>query len=233
MAGFRTGIQQSLFPRLCKGASLKIQVPRDYEINALNNYIYPEFFINMNTVDGSCSFDGGIIYKEHKWIAFIYGGDTYKKIWVEADITDKIGKKVDLKFKGEVVEGEHSLCLYVDNKRVLTINRHTQNLGLIAEQASRSGIWRLSYELNLVPTKEAGTNYIINSNNKGRAYFKNASFAYAYPIDINDILIAGYKYEVMKNCDNNEYPKEVIEKVCDISSVGDSYMMSSIDFRNY
>ena len=44
MPGFRTGIKQKGFKRLCKGGSMKVQISDFSDMNAIEGEIYQEFF---------------------------------------------------------------------------------------------------------------------------------------------------------------------------------------------
>lgn len=243
MPGFRTALEQSRFPKLALGGQCNFVVPRD--LNALpytddKKGIFPEFFISMNSVKEGTVYDGGILKKGDQWYAFIFGGSSTKTIWKETRLENLDGQTVNVKFKGKKINGVHQVCLYVNYNLVVTVGpedkssqycvENNKSMGIHAEAPSRHGVWRLRYELNLVPQqKEAG--YISYTDSEGRAYFRNASVRDASPVDDSGYTIPYQSTDTIINNDG-EYGQSVVNKVCTVSNSGIDHFTSSIDFNN-
>ncbi|NRR01824.1 hypothetical protein HP570_06290 [Brevibacillus sp. RS1.1] len=242
--GFRSAIKQSEFGETVVGGEANLKVPGNSYINAIAEKIYPEFFITINSEDGS-TFDGGVILEGKQWKAVIFGGG----VWKEIKLPSITGKTVKLKFGGEIDErGEYIVKLHVINtsgktlgsvfvdKDTPTYDKNgnlTGKLGWLAENPYWRGLKTVGFELNMVPKSDKGYYHQTTDNYGKRAFFQGAEFSIAVPVKKagGTLSLDKFNWTHIKNCDDTQYDQSEVEKIVyDVSNK--TYLFTTINFNN-
>ncbi len=237
--GFRSALKQTSFQEVVVGGQGKIKIPGSSYIHSIQGKILPEFFINIGSVGGA-TFDGGVILNGTQWEAVIFGGAEGASVWKAVNINSITGQTIDLKLVGENVNGSFEVGLYINGSRVVSVNENTNTsqggkLGWLARDPYYSGVWTLSYELNMVPVEAyAGIRYHTLTDSSGkRAFFDGAELTNALPVKKagGTLNLSQFKWSSVKNCDDPQYSQLEVDKlVYNVSN--QTYLYTSINFNS-